>query len=120
MRALIVDDSTAMRSILRMMLKQAGFETLEAGDGQAGLEMLEQNGRADLALIDWNMPRMNGIDLLHAVRTESRFDAMRIVMVTAEAELDEVQRALEYGAEEYIMKPFNKEVVRDKLRMLGF
>jgi len=120
MRALIVDDSSTMRSLLRMHLKQAGFETLEAGDGQAGWETLQREGAAELALVDWNMPRMSGFDFVRTVRADGRYDQMRIMMVTAQAELEEVQRVLECGADEYMMKPFNKEVVLDKLRMLGF
>lgn len=119
-RALIVDDSTAMRSILRMLLKQAGFETLEARDGQNGLEVLQQNGPTDLALFDWNMPNMSGFELLQAVRAQEKFNTMRIMMVTTETELGEVQRALQSGADEYVMKPFSKEVINDKLQMLGF
>lgn len=120
MRALIVDDSGAMRSLLRMVVRQAGFETMEAADGQAGLELLRQKGSADLALIDWNMPTMSGLDLVRAIRAEARFDSMRIMMVTAETELREIQQALKYGADEYVMKPFSREVVLDKLRILGF
>ena len=120
MRALIVDDSSAMRSLLRMVVKQAGFETMEAGDGQAGLDLLWQKGPADLALIDWNMPTMSGFELVRAIRAERQFDPMRILMVTAETELREIQQALENGADEYVMKPFSRDVVLDKLRMLGF
>jgi two-component system chemotaxis response regulator CheY len=120
MRALIVDDSSTMRSLLRMYLKQAGFATLEAGDGQAGWEVLQQEGPLDLALVDWNMPCMNGLEFVQTVRADGRFDQMRIMMVTAQAEVEQVQRMLQSGADEYIMKPFNKDVIIDKLRMLGF
>jgi two-component system chemotaxis response regulator CheY len=120
MRALIIDDSSTMRCILRMVLKQAGFETMEACDGRNGLDVLEQKGPVDLALVDWNMPNMNGLDLLRAVRAKPKFDAMRVMMVTAETEVSEIQRALQNGADEYVMKPFSIEVVLDKLQMLGF
>jgi two-component system chemotaxis response regulator CheY len=120
MRALVVDDSKAMRSILRMILKQAGFEVMEAQDGQKGLRILEEKGPPELALLDWNMPLMNGFELLRAVRSEHKFDGMRIMMVTTETEKSEVLRALREGADEYVMKPFTPEVVIDKLRMLGF
>ena len=63
---------------------------------------------------------MSGVELVRTLRADSRFDQMRIMMVTAQSELQEVQRALLYGADEYMMKPFNPEVVQDKLRMLGF
>ncbi len=120
MRALIVDDSSTMRSVLKMHMKKAGFETLEAGSAEAGWDVLQQEGAAELALIDWNLPGMSGVDLVRTVRADSRFDQMRIMMVTAQSELQEVQRALLCGADEYMMKPFNPEVVRDKLQILGF
>jgi two-component system, chemotaxis family, chemotaxis protein CheY len=120
MRALVVDDSTAMRSILRMILKQRGFEVIDAADGKKGLEALQLNGAVDVALFDWNMPEMTGIELLKKVREDRAFDSMRIMMVTTETEITEVQRALQQGADEYIMKPFSRDAVITKLAMLGF
>jgi len=106
--------------VLKMHMKRAGFETLEAGSAEAGWDVLQLEGAAELALVDWNLPGMNGVELVRTLRADSRFDQMRIMMVTAQSDLHEVQRALLYGADEYMMKPFNPEVVQDKLRMLGF
>jgi two-component system chemotaxis response regulator CheY len=119
-RALIVDDSRAMRTILGRILRGLGFEVVEAGDGSEALLRLEEAGGADLALVDWNMPGMNGIDLVRAVRRRAAYDTMRLMMVTAENELESVARALEEGADEYVMKPFTREVIAQKLEMMGW
>lgn len=119
MRALIVDDSQATRMILRRLLSRFGFEVLEAADGQEGLGRLHEMEDPGLILVDWNMPVMNGFDFVRAVRAESRFDAVPVVMVTANNELASVAEALAAGANEYIMKPFDREIVREKLELLG-
>jgi len=118
-RALIVDDSSTMRSVLRMTLRRAGFETLEAGNGAEAVERLAVAGAVDLALVDWNMPRMNGFEFLCAVRANHEYDPMKIVMVTTETELAQVQNALRCGANEYLMKPFTPDSVIEKLQILG-
>ena len=121
MKALIVDDSRVMRSILKKFLASEGFSTLvEAGDGAEGLDRLKEVGVVDLALVDWNMPRMNGLDFVVAVRSNRAFSKVRVMMVTTEAEASQMARALEAGANEYVMKPFTTDVLRDKLRILGF
>lgn len=120
MRALIVDDSAAMRALLRMILTQCGFEVTEAKHGKDGIAALEQIGTADLALVDWNMPEMGGLDFLRTVRAEREFDSMRIMMVTTETDREQVQKALQMGANEYVMKPFNREIIVDKLHLMGF
>ena len=121
MKALIVDDSRVMRSILKKFLASEGFSTLvEAGDGAEGLDRLKEVGVVDLALVDWNMPRMNGRDFVVAVRSNRAFSKVRVMMVTTEAEASQMARALEAGANEYVMKPFTTDVLRDKLRILGF
>ena len=119
MRVLILDDSRAMRAILRQMMQGLGFEVLEAADGRAGLGCLQANGRADLALVDWNMPEMDGLEFVHSVRANHAYDKMRLMMVTTETEVTNVSEALTAGADEYVMKPFTKEVIRDKLELLG-
>jgi two-component system chemotaxis response regulator CheY len=119
-RALIVDDSRAMRTILGRILRGLGFEVVEAGDGSEALLRLEEAGGADLALVDWNMPGMDGIGFVRAVRRQAAYDAMRLMMVTAENELESVARALEEGADEYVMKPFTREVIAQKLEMMGW
>jgi len=118
MRALIVDDSSTMRSVLRMVLHGLGIETVEAGNGAQALRQLEQVGTVDFALVDWNMPEMNGFDFLCALRRDPSRDGIKVVMVTTETELSQVQQALECGANEYLMKPFTRDSVVEKLQIL--
>lgn len=118
MRALIVDDSRFVRSFLRGLLEDKGIECAEASDGQAGMDQLNSGLPFDLVLIDWNMPVMNGLDMLKHLRTEG-FDNLRVMMVTTEAENDFILRALDAGADEYLMKPFDDEALSEKLAMLG-
>jgi two-component system chemotaxis response regulator CheY len=119
-KALIVDDSRVMRSILKKFLASEGFKTLiEAGDGQEALQRLKEAGGVDLVLVDWNMPRMNGLDFVLAMRKDGAFERVRVMMVTTEAEATQMARALEAGANEYVMKPFTTEILRDKLEILG-
>jgi two-component system, chemotaxis family, chemotaxis protein CheY len=119
MKAIVVDDSRAMRTILRRALTQAGFEVIEAGDGQQALDQLGQSGSLDLALVDWNMPVMNGYELVVELRRKREFDAMSIMMVTTETESSQIQLAIEAGANEYVMKPFTEDVLMEKLLLLG-
>jgi len=120
LRALVVDDSRAMRSILRRNLEGRGFEVVEAGNGREALDRLSLMRIPDLALVDWNMPEMNGIDFIAAVRSDPNYDRMRVMMVTTETETEQVRRALNAGANEYVMKPFSTDVLNDKLALLGF
>lgn len=119
MRALVIDDSRAMRAILRSLLTELGCEVVEAPDGQQALAALADKGPFQLALVDWNMPVMNGFDFVAAARKDSRFASVRFIMCTTETEMSQVQKALAAGANEYVMKPFTKDVIRDKLTMLG-
>jgi len=118
MRALIVDDSRFVRGFLRGLLEEKGITCQEAGDGQAGLKQLRSGGHFDLALIDWNMPVMNGFEMLTALRAEG-FSDLKVMMVTTEAENDFIIRALDSGADEYLMKPFDEEALTEKLNVLG-
>ena len=119
MRALVVDDSSAMRAILALTLGKAGFEVLRAKDGQEALGLLAGAGPLELILIDWNMPGMNGLELLRRIRSQPALERTRILMVTTETGLAQMSEALEAGANEYIMKPFTADVVIDKLRLAG-
>lgn len=118
MRALIVDDSRFVRGLLRGLLEERGIVCVEAADGRAGLEMLHSSPPFDLALIDWNMPVMNGLDMLTALRTEG-FGSLKVMMVTTEAENEFIVRALDCGADEYLLKPFDEDVLVGKLEVLG-
>lgn len=119
MRALIVDDSRAVRSIIARSLKQLGFEIFDAGNGLEALEQLKRIGTVDVALVDWNMPEMNGYEFVCAVRGDAAHEAMRIIMVTSESEITRVSTALEAGANEYLMKPFTVDGLREKLLLTG-
>ena len=118
MRALVVDDSSTMRKILKSILVGAGFEVGEAKGGPEALDWLKQNC-AEVALFDWNMPEMSGLELLEKVRAERSSGDLKIMMVTTESEQTEVERALQAGADEYVMKPFTKDSILDKLQILG-
>jgi len=117
-RALIIDDSRFVRSYLRGLLHDRGIECHEAADGQAGLNQMHTGVQFDLVLLDWNMPIMNGLETLQKIRAEG-FGATKVLMVTTEADNDFIVRALEAGADEYLMKPFDHDAFDEKLAMLG-
>ena len=118
MRALIVDDSRFVRGYLRGMLEERGIACDEAADGRAALELLHGDLSFDLALVDWNMPVMNGLEMLRQLRADGFMD-LKVMMVTTEAENEYIVRALEAGADEYLMKPFDDQALDEKLTMLG-
>jgi two-component system chemotaxis response regulator CheY len=118
MRALVIDDSRAVRLVIGHILREIGLEVLEAKDGQEALARLKSHPDIDLMLVDWNMPQMNGIDLIRTVRADRAYSGMRILMVTSEARAEQVTEALSAGANEYLMKPFNKDVLVAKLNLL--
>ena len=119
MRALIIDDSKAMRCLLGRMLRGLDFEVVEAANGRQGLERLQEIGKVDLALVDWNMPEMNGLEFIRTVRAEHSYDGVLLMMVTTETEMANVVRALAAGANEYVMKPFTQDVIVEKLQIFG-
>lgn len=118
MRALIVDDSRFVRDYLRGLLEEKGIECEEAADGRVGLSQLHEGDPFDLALVDWNMPVMDGLNMLKSMRAEG-YDDVKVMMVTTEAEDDFILRSLDAGADEYLMKPFDNEALTEKLAMLG-
>lgn len=120
MQSLVIDDSRAMRLILGRMLRELGFDVAEASNGREALEQLDQGLAPELVLVDWNMPEMTGIEFLEAVRQPPYSSPAKVVMVTTETEIPQVMRALGAGADEYLMKPFTKDSVLDKLHLLGF
>ena len=119
MRALVVDDSRAMRAILGKHLRELGFEVHEARTGVDALMVLHKIGGVDLMMVDWNMPEMDGLEFLNRVRKERSNDDARVMMVTTESEMSQVQVALQAGANEYLMKPFDREALLEKLLLLG-
>ena len=119
MKAMVIDDSRAMRLILGGTLKQLGYEVSEAGNGQEGLDQIREKGKPDVVMVDWNMPVMGGFDFVKAVRADAALAGLPLVMVTTETEMDQVAAALEAGVNEYVMKPFTREALREKLAILG-
>ena len=119
MRALVIDDSRAMRSILTGILEEIGFEVEQAKDAEDALSLLEEDENFELALVDWNLPEMSGLDLVKTVRDMSDLKNLRLMMVTTETQLARVREALIAGADEYIMKPFDKDMLLEKLTLLG-
>ena len=119
MRALVIDDSRAMRSILTGILDDLDFEVEQAADAEEALEILSSDEGFDIALVDWNLPAMSGLELVKLLRQKNELAGLRLMMVTTETELSRVREALEAGADEYIMKPFDKEMLLEKLQLLG-
>jgi two-component system chemotaxis response regulator CheY len=119
MKAIIVDDSRATRAIVKRALTGFGFEIVEAGDGKAALEELEKSGAFDLAVVDWNMPVMNGYDLICELRKRPEMASMQILMLTTETEVSQVEKARDAGANEYLTKPFTNDLLTEKLDILG-
>jgi two-component system chemotaxis response regulator CheY len=119
MRVLVIDDSRAMRMILKSTLLDLGHEVTEAGDGQEGLEMVKTKGPFSLALVDWNMPVLNGYEFVRSVRSDAANAPMKLLMVTTEVETAQVAKALDAGADEYVMKPFTREMLKEKIEMLA-
>jgi two-component system chemotaxis response regulator CheY len=117
--ALVVDDSRATRSMLRSMLSSLGFDVVEAGHGIEALERLESLQGVDFALVDWNMPEMDGLEFVRSLRAERRYSELPVMMVTAESDVTQMARALMAGADEYAMKPLDQESLVAKLRLLG-
>jgi len=120
MRVLVLDDSRAMRTILRGILSEAGFEVLEAASVKDALAVVKQQPELDLALVDWNLPDTEGIEFVRQVRAQRKLDHVKLMMVTTETETSQVASAIQAGANEYIMKPFSKQAVAEKLALLGF
>lgn len=118
MRVLIIDDSRAMRSIISRIMKDCGFETADAADGQQALDVA-RGSHFDFAMVDWNMPVMNGYDFIKAVRAQPKYARLTMMMVTTETEMSQVVRALAAGANEYVMKPFTADALVEKLELLG-
>ena len=119
MHALVVDDSDVIRKILTAHLQKLGFQVTSAINGRDALDRLHGMERADIALVDWNMPEMDGISFLREVRASADHRALPVMMVTTNSELEHVSQALAAGANEYIMKPFTADMLREKLELLG-
>ena len=119
MIALVLDDSSAMRAILRRHLQYLGFLVCEAPDVDGALELVQSAGSPDLALVDWNLPGRSGLEFVRSIRADRRFARLRVIMVTTELESRQVLEALRAGVDEYLMKPFTRETFESKLALVG-
>ncbi len=120
MRALIVDDSSFIREYVRQQMEYMGWVCAEAQDGGEALGILRSGDGFDAMLVDVNMPVMDGLECVRKLREERLAPAMKVMMVTTEADNSFIRRALEYGADEFLMKPFSPQSLREKLLLLGF
>ncbi len=119
MHALIVDDSRAARAMVARMLDQLGAGAAEAAHGEEALRRLRDGERYDALLVDWNMPVMDGLELVRSLRAEARFAALPILMISSESDPRKIARALIAGADEYLVKPIDTGMLGDKLAGLG-
>lgn len=115
---LVVDDSTTIRKVIGRMFEKMDFEVREAENGQVALESCLAN-MPEVIMLDWNMPVMSGIDFLRALRKAPGGDAPKVILCTTENEFEAIQTAMSEGANEYIMKPFNEEIIKEKLEIVG-
>lgn len=119
MQTLIVDDSRAARAMVKRMLDQLGIESSQAEHGEEALRRLRDGEAYDALLVDWNMPIMDGLELVRALRAEKRFADLAVLMISSESDPRNIARALMAGADEYLVKPIDTGMLADKLRALG-
>jgi len=118
MKILVVDDSKTMRMIIGRTLKELGHEIREAGNGREAITVLKSEADWGLVMADWNMPEMNGLEMVIAVKAEEVYKPLPIMMVTTETEMSNIQKAMDAGASGFIMKPFKKEAIQEKIASL--
>ena len=116
---LIVDDSRVIRRVSRHILESLGFEVSEAENGQEGLTACVE-AMPDVVLLDWNMPVMTGIEFITQLRQKDGGDRPKVVFCTTENDVAHIREAIEAGADEYVMKPFDHETLQIKLQLVGF
>jgi two-component system chemotaxis response regulator CheY len=119
LKALVLEDSSAMRAIICQYLQELRFHVAEAANGREGLERLQAMERVDVVLVDLHMPEMGGQDFLRAARAISRFERTPMMVVTTQSELASITASLEAGTNEYLMKPFDRKGLLEKLLILG-
>ncbi|MGL1903527.1 MAG: response regulator [Fibrobacterales bacterium] len=117
MKILLVDDSSTMRRIQKNTLKSIGFDDVtEAEDGQVALDILIKNPTFELVLLDWNMPNMNGIDCLKNIKSSDTTKHIPVIMVTSESEKSRIIEAIQTGASNYVVKPFQPDTLKEKIQ----
>jgi two-component system, chemotaxis family, chemotaxis protein CheY len=119
MKALIVDDASVMRKMLTYICTDAGLRVVCASDGKEALEKLAAEGPFDVALVDWEMPEMNGLDLVREIKDCGRYPGLKLLMVTTHNSMSDVVTAMSLGIDDYLMKPIDEESVLSRLRQLG-
>lgn len=120
MHALIIEDSRAMRRLIGRIMTSLGFELLEAANGREGLQQLnDHHKKIEVVLVDWNMPEMNGLEFVRSARAEEKHGEQKIIMVTTETAPTQMARALLAGVDEFVMKPFTRQILIDKLKLIG-
>jgi two-component system chemotaxis response regulator CheY len=116
MKIMLVDDSVTMRRIQKTQIQGLGInDVVEAGDGEEALRKLQENMPLDLILLDWNMPVMDGLTFLKKLRTDNSYKNVKVIMCTSESEKTRVVEALKAGANNYLVKPFTPEALKEKL-----
>ncbi len=116
--ALVVDDSKVVRTVCRKIMEDLGFEVVEAEDGQKALDRSKEK-TPEVVLLDWNMPVMNGLEFLEAFRQFKEYNDSKVIFCTTENDMSKIQQAIGAGANEYVMKPFDEEIIKGKLTQLG-
>ena len=116
--ALVIDDSQVMRMIICDILESVGYQVTDAGDGDEGLEKLQEMGKVDLVLVDWRMPGMDGLEFIETVRKDQAYQDLQIIMITTHSESTKIAQAIQAGANDYVKKPFNKKALHEKLTAL--
>jgi len=119
MRALIIDDSKAIRTAIKSHLKALGFETFEAEDGTHAMEQVAEHWPIDVATVDWEMPRTTGVEFIELLRQRPEYEGIKLLMVTTLNSLQQVARALRAGADDYLMKPVTREMIEEKFILMG-
>jgi len=115
---LVIDDSKMIRKLVQTMLEELGFEVRGAEDGLVALAEAKK-GLPDLIMLDWNMPVMDGLSFLKEFKALPNSENTKVIFCTTENELEKIQAAITQGADEYIMKPFDKDILKDKLMQTG-
>jgi two-component system chemotaxis response regulator CheY len=118
-RALVIDDVADMRDLLMIVLEEWQVECVPAPNGEQALKLLRSRGPFDFCTVDIQMPHMNGFDFVEEVRKNPAWKNMKLIMVTTDVDKSSVAKALSLGADEYVMKPFMRDMVESKLRLLG-
>jgi two-component system chemotaxis response regulator CheY len=115
MKAIVVDDSKMMRTVEQKALESMGWEVKQASNGLEALTVMAAMGTCDLALVDWQMPEMDGISLVRALRTDEKFGKVTIIMVSSNAVMESIQEAMDAGANDFVMKPFTVDALKERI-----